>query len=67
MKRFLVIEDVPAGIETGRKAEMRVIVINATHAPEELLKKGADIVFDQLTNLKIDEILDEYRLVIQVK
>lgn len=65
-ERCIVIEDAPAGIEAGRKAGMRVIGISSTYAREELFEKGADVVVDRLTNLKI-EVVDGYRLVIQVE
>ena len=49
----IVIEDAPAGVESGKKASMRVVGIAATHPREELLEKGADVVVDALTNLRI--------------
>jgi HAD superfamily hydrolase (TIGR01509 family) len=45
-QRCVVFEDAPAGIEAGRRAEMRVIALTTTHGPEELA--DADIVVDRL-------------------
>ncbi len=45
-RRCVVFEDAPAGIEAGRRAEMRVVALTTTHGPEELA--GADVVVDRL-------------------
>lgn len=51
--RCIVIEDAPAGVESGKKAGMRVVGIAATHPREALLERGADVVVEALTNLRI--------------
>jgi sugar-phosphatase len=66
VEKCIVIEDAPAGIEAGQKAGMQVIGIGATHTREELFEKGANIVIDQLTDLKI-KVVDGHCLVIQVE
>ena len=66
VERCVVIEDAPAGIESGKRAGMRVIGIAATHRREELLNAGADVVADRLTDLAIHAATNGYRLSIQV-
>jgi sugar-phosphatase len=65
-ERCVVIEDAPAGIEAGRTAGMRVIEIHATHTPEELLEKGANVVAARLTDLEIQNTTGKRRLLLQV-
>src|SRR5262245_51165688 len=46
-RRCVVFEDAPAGVEAGRRAEMRVVAITPTHEADALA--GADVVVDRLT------------------
>ncbi len=61
----IVIEDAPAGVESGKKAGMRVVGIAATHPRQALREKGADIVVDALTDLRISVTDSEHRLAIE--
>jgi len=65
--RCVVIEDAPAGVQSGRMAGMRVIAISVTYPKEELIKSGADIVIERLTDLDIRESMDGSCLVIHDK
>jgi beta-phosphoglucomutase-like phosphatase (HAD superfamily) len=49
------VEDAPAGIEAGKKADMRVIGVAFTCAREELLAKGADVVIGQLSSINVQD------------
>jgi len=52
-ERCLVIEDAPAGIVAGKSAGMRVAAIASTHSRDVLLKTGADLVLDRLSDLLV--------------
>jgi len=53
----LVIEDAPAGIEAARAAEMRVIAVATTHAPDAL--EGADAITADVSDIQILTVGDE--------
>jgi HAD superfamily hydrolase (TIGR01509 family) len=53
----LVIEDTVAGIESGRRAGMRVMAVCQSAGPDAL--KGAEIVRNSLAESDLDEILRE--------
>lgn len=51
----LVIEDAQAGVEAGKKGEFRLVIgIKNASNERELLKKGADMVVDNLKQLDLD-------------
>jgi HAD superfamily hydrolase (TIGR01509 family) len=52
--RCVVFEDAPAGIEAGRRAEMRVVALTTTHAGGDL--GAADIVVDGLRPELVERI-----------
>jgi beta-phosphoglucomutase-like phosphatase (HAD superfamily) len=49
-----VLEDAPAGIQSGKNAAMRVIGIAFTYGRDDLLASGADVVIDRLSDLSIE-------------
>jgi HAD superfamily hydrolase (TIGR01509 family) len=53
-RRCVVFEDAPAGVEAGRRAEMRVIALTTTHGPAELA--AADVIVDRLRPELIEQI-----------
>jgi HAD superfamily hydrolase (TIGR01509 family) len=53
-QRCVVFEDAPAGVEAGRRAEMRVVALSTTHSPSELA--AADVVVDRLRPELIERI-----------
>ena len=63
----VVVEDAPAGIEAGKKAGMRVVGIASTYGRLELVESGADVVIDQLSQLRVRRAADGQRLVIQIE
>jgi sugar-phosphatase len=65
-ERCIVIEDAPAGINSGKAAGMRVVGVASTHSRAELLEAGADVVVERLTHLDIRRASAGQRLVIQV-
>jgi mannitol-1-/sugar-/sorbitol-6-phosphatase len=65
--RCVVIEDAPAGVESGKKAGMRVIGIAATYPRETLLAKGADFVIEKISHLTIRETNQGPRLVLEMR
>jgi sugar-phosphatase len=62
--RCLVIEDAPAGIQAGKAAGMRVAAIASTHSRDVLLKTGADLVLDRLSDLMIQTGTNGSRLTV---
>ena len=65
-ERCIVVEDAPAGVEAGKRAGMRVIGIEGTHQREELFNARADYVIEKLSDLRISENSEQYRLVIHI-
>lgn len=61
-RQCIVIEDAPAGVEAGKKAGMRVIGITSTHSRDALLEKGADLILENLSDLKILVLQNSDRL-----
>ncbi|WFF04037.1 HAD-IA family hydrolase [Micromonospora sp. WMMD964] len=49
----VVVEDSPAGIESGRRAGMRVVAVATTFAPDALDTLDADWVVDDLTGVAV--------------
>ncbi|WFE49177.1 HAD-IA family hydrolase [Micromonospora sp. WMMD1155] len=49
----VVVEDSPAGIESGRRAGMRVVAVATTFAPDALDALDADWVVDDLTGVVV--------------
>lgn len=47
----LVVEDAPAGIQSGKSAGMQVLGVAFTYGREQLRSSGADLVIDRLTNM----------------
>ena len=62
----VVVEDAPAGVESGHKAGTKVIGVASTHTKEELLAKGADFVVDKLNNIIISKSVNNDGLVIEM-
>jgi len=52
--RCIVLEDAPAGIQSGKNAAMRVIGIAFTYGRDDLLASGADVVIVRLSDLRIE-------------
>lgn len=52
----LVFEDSLSGVESARKAGTKVIGVTTTHTKDEL--KNCDLVIDDFTGLKLDDVLD---------
>lgn len=61
----LVIEDAPAGIESGKAAGMRVIAVTTSHAPAQLSQ--ADVVVDELGDLTVDVVDGQLRVWVRQK
>jgi sugar-phosphatase len=51
----VVVEDVPAGIESGKTAGAKVIALRTTVAEAELLAAGADYVVDNCSQISVVE------------
>jgi len=65
--KCVVIEDAPAGVVAGIRAGMSVIGIQKTYDREELLKNGADVVVEKLSDIAIQAISNTNRLRIQIR
>jgi sugar-phosphatase len=63
----IVVEDAPAGIRAGKNAGMRVVGIASTYGRPELVESGADVLIDQLSQLRVRQAADGRRLVIQIE
>jgi sugar-phosphatase len=50
----IVVEDAPAGIESGKGAKARVIAFRTTADDNELLRAGADWVLENCADIKLD-------------
>ena len=61
----VVVEDVPAGVRSGKAAGARVIAVRTTARAEELQAAGADWIVDNCRNIAVQEGTAE--LVIEVK
>lgn len=61
----VVVEDVPAGVRSGKAAGARVIAVRTTARAEELQAAGADWIVDSCRNIAVQEGTAE--LVIEVK
>ena len=55
----VVIEDVPAGIRSGKAAGARVIGFSTTVAREELVAAGADWVVKNCSAITLDQVSDQ--------
>lgn len=55
-KEFLVIEDSPPGIESGRAAGMRTLGVTNTVSEEELRAAGAEVVTPSLADWSVDSV-----------
>lgn len=59
--RCMVVEDAPAGIKAAKAAGMMCCALATTFAPHEL--RGADIVLENLAQVRPDALLDDRLLV----
>jgi sugar-phosphatase len=48
----VVVEDSPSGVESGKRAGMRVLGIASTHSVSQLREKHADQVLSRLIDLR---------------
>jgi sugar-phosphatase len=65
--RCVVVEDAPAGAAAGRSAGMRVIAVTATHTEDALIRAGATVTADRLSQLTATTGRADFRLAIQVE
>jgi histidinol phosphatase-like enzyme len=50
--RCLVVEDAPAGVESGKRAGAKVLGLKTTHAGSQMWRRGADYVVQDLSKVK---------------
>lgn len=60
IKHCIVIEDAPAGIQSGKSAGAQVIAVQTTNLPEDL--KDADLIVNSIADLHIAKIDTQVRL-----
>lgn len=56
----IVVEDAPAGVQSGKAAGARVIGFPTTVTAEELAKAGADWIADNCAAVSLDRISDQF-------
>lgn len=56
-KNCVVLEDAPAGVKAARAAGMRCLAVATTLGAGELLREGADAVFDDISKMTVVDVL----------
>jgi len=63
----IVVEDVPAGIRSGKTAGARVIACRTTVSESDLKDAGADWIVDGCKSISVSRSVDELMLTLQTE